>query len=383
MAPKDRSSSSGEDGPIAQSPAALPESPAKMAGHGHVASGSDVSAGRGADASYERPNFLISHSFHEVRTHTVEKSWTKENLRSARSWNGTTGLQTQTNAHLPAAPSSTRQFTGAIGKTAQIVRDGSETSSDPSTPEGDESPEKIGAEDSASSGTSSQRPGDGTSEKAVHYSPGLLFVFVKMLNFEEYLLDNSLSHSLARKSAPCPLMCESPEHVRAAGILWLVKGSKLIVAGFQEGSEAKEKGVRPGDILRRVDGEDYLRTQINVANQHDLIPSSSTLLSSSSCSLCFLASVQLILSLKDMFSKVGCSTRAGFLLVTFECMTTDLHGSPTKFTRQRQSCWARAAQNATCPSCAYVSFHTAHARKKIYNASKGQATLPFSRLLPH
>jgi len=40
--------------------------------------------------------------------------------------------------------------------------------------------------------------------------------------------------------------------------LWLTRNSKLIVAGFAPGSAARSAGVRSGDILKAVNGQDVL-----------------------------------------------------------------------------------------------------------------------------
>jgi len=57
--------------------------------------------------------------------------------------------------------------------------------------------------------------------------------------------------------------CQNPESV-CAGILWLVKKDKLVVAGFAPGSQAKQAGVICGDILQRVDGKDVLSMKAQV-----------------------------------------------------------------------------------------------------------------------
>lgn len=52
------------------------------------------------------------------------------------------------------------------------------------------------------------------------------------------------------------------------GILWLVRGNKLIVAGFSPDSQAREAGVLAGDILKAVDGYDFMKEKIDDKGRH-------------------------------------------------------------------------------------------------------------------
>lgn len=52
------------------------------------------------------------------------------------------------------------------------------------------------------------------------------------------------------------------------GIFWKVKNNKYIACSFGPDSVAKRVGVRPGDILRSVDGVDILGFQMDDSGHH-------------------------------------------------------------------------------------------------------------------
>jgi len=200
---KDRSSASVKDGPIAQSPAVLAASP-KGSPHADGNEVEAVASTRRGNEAQELPSFIISHSVYEAKTYTVEASLGSESLR-AKSWNGKTGV----NKSVGVSPVFERK----------------------------EAPASLPLPIRQFTGAI----GKSTSAQ--------LFSVPTTLDKEE-------ASDASRDDPPCALY--SP------GIVWVPKGSKLLVAAFEEGSEAKGKGIRPGDILRRVDGEDFLRFQIQV-----------------------------------------------------------------------------------------------------------------------
>lgn len=61
------------------------------------------------------------------------------------------------------------------------------------------------------------------------------------------------------------LICFSPLKFSSIlpGIFWKVKNNKYIACSFGPDSVAKRVGVRPGDILRSVDGVDILGFQMD------------------------------------------------------------------------------------------------------------------------
>jgi len=53
---------------------------------------------------------------------------------------------------------------------------------------------------------------------------------------------------------------------------WIIKNNKLIVSGFHPGSAGREKGVKPGDILRKVNDVDVLKMGKDASGTHMAIP---------------------------------------------------------------------------------------------------------------
>lgn len=49
---------------------------------------------------------------------------------------------------------------------------------------------------------------------------------------------------------------------------WIIKNNKLIVSGFHPGSAGREKGVKPGDILRKVNDVDVLKMGKDASVSH-------------------------------------------------------------------------------------------------------------------
>jgi len=66
-----------------------------------------------------------------------------------------------------------------------------------------------------------------------------------------------------------PASEEETDDTYDIGLRWLIRNHKMIVAGFDPGCLAKEKGVQKGDILRAIDGVDVLALKQREDGSHE------------------------------------------------------------------------------------------------------------------
>jgi hypothetical protein len=62
---------------------------------------------------------------------------------------------------------------------------------------------------------------------------------------------------------PSTSALDTDEGTYHTGILWLTRNNKMICSGFAPGSRGKASGVRPGDILKAVDGTSVLQMKVD------------------------------------------------------------------------------------------------------------------------